>query len=199
MHQLRREMACIIKVACCAEKTLERSTKCSKNVMSSSCAKKCQISLRSLLRIQQTFIRYSSKPVGLLYHFMPRVSYPLQSISSHHLTTSVASSVPSAPGMLLRHRIRLPHLDRLVASGQPQTQPEADNKSNSRQCWHLLAGDNRSGLLSGSATGLAENLSGSDCSSLEGAHGRNLVGHYIAVVGQGPSPASSLSGVVGRH
>jgi hypothetical protein len=28
-----------IKVACCAEKTLERSTKCSKNVMGSSCAK----------------------------------------------------------------------------------------------------------------------------------------------------------------
>jgi hypothetical protein len=101
--------------------------------------------------------------------------------------------------MLLRHCIRLPHHDRLVASGQPQTQPEADNKSSSSQCWRLLAVDNRSGLLSGSATGLAENLSGSDCSSLEGGHGRNQVGHYIAAVRQGPSQASSLSGLVGRY
>ena len=132
----------------------------------------------------------------LLHHFMHRVSYHLQSIFSHHLTTSVASS---APCMLLRRHIRLPHLDRLVASGQPQSQPGADNKSSSSQRWRLSAADSRSGLLSGSATGLAENLFGSDYSSLEGAHGRNQVDRYIVALRREPLQASSLSGLVGRH
>ena len=134
--------------------------------------------------------------LDLLHHFMHRVSYHLQSIFSHHLTTSVASS---APCMLLRRHIRLPNLDRLGASGQPQSQPEVDNKSSPSQCWRLLAVDSRSRLLSGSETGLAENWSGSDCSSPEGAHGRNQVDHYIAAVRQGPSQALRLSGLVGRH